>query len=146
MQLGYFCNTKDQRGFISTLAFVASRRACRPTAVFSIQRIRNPHQTGEPRGLSPSGGLGDESAGNARPSAERFQSAMLLFTTLRATRAVRGAGALPLLVEFDDAGVLGDDLLLVVDKGGLGGLGKGGLLAVYQHFHFFHSGELGAGE
>ena len=60
--------------------------------------------------------------------------------------AVWGAGALPLLVEFDDAGVLGDDLLLVVDKGGLGGLRKGGLLAVYQHFHFFHSGELGAGE
>ena len=57
-----------------------------------------------------------------------------------------GAGALPLLVEFDDAGVLGDDLLLVVDKGGAGVLRKGGLLAVYQHFHFFHSGELGAGE
>ena len=40
-----------------------------------------------PRGLSPSGGLGDESAGNARPSAERFQSAMLICTPLRAIGA-----------------------------------------------------------
>ena len=37
MYLGYFCNTKCQRGFKSTLAFVASRRTCRPTAVFIIQ-------------------------------------------------------------------------------------------------------------
>jgi len=33
---GYFCNAKCQRGFKSTLAFVASRRAWRPTAVFFI--------------------------------------------------------------------------------------------------------------
>ena len=33
---GYFCNEKCQRGFKSTLAFVASRRAWRPTAVFFI--------------------------------------------------------------------------------------------------------------
>ena len=56
MQLGYFCNTKDQRGFISTLAFIASRRACRPTAVFSIQLARKPHQTGEPWHPSCHGG------------------------------------------------------------------------------------------
>ena len=37
MYFGYFCNTKCQRGFKSTLAFVASRRTCRPTAVFTIQ-------------------------------------------------------------------------------------------------------------
>ena len=37
MYLGYFCNTKCQRGFKSTLAFVASRRTCRSTAVFIIQ-------------------------------------------------------------------------------------------------------------
>ena len=56
LQLGYFCDAKCQRGFETTLAFVASRRACCPTAVFSIQLTRNPYQTGEPRGLSPSGG------------------------------------------------------------------------------------------
>ena len=38
---GYFCNTKGQRGFTSTLAFTASRRACRPTAVFPIQPSRS---------------------------------------------------------------------------------------------------------
>ena len=38
---GYFCNTKGQRGFTSTLAFTASRRACRPTAVFPIQPLRS---------------------------------------------------------------------------------------------------------
>ena len=38
---GYFCNTKGQRGFISTLAFIASRRSCRPTAVFPIQLARS---------------------------------------------------------------------------------------------------------
>ena len=36
-RLGYFCNTKGQCGFKSTLAFGASRRACCPTAVFPIQ-------------------------------------------------------------------------------------------------------------
>ena len=40
-RLGYFCNAKGQRGFKSTLAFWASRRACRPTAVFSIQLAGN---------------------------------------------------------------------------------------------------------
>ena len=45
---------------------------------------RKLNQTREPRGLSPSGGLGDESAGNARPSAERFQSAILICIALRA--------------------------------------------------------------
>ena len=102
-------------------------------AVFPIQLTRKPHQTGEPWHLSCHGGKTP-----AKPHVPRAAP--------RPKGAVWGAGALPLLVEFDDAGVLGDDLLLVVDKGGLGGLGKGGLLAVYQHFHFFHSGELGAGE
>ena len=41
MQLGYFCNAKCQRGFLSTLAFLASRRACRPTAVFPNQLTRS---------------------------------------------------------------------------------------------------------
>ena len=35
--IGYFCNTKGQRGFISTLAFIASHEACRRMAVFPIQ-------------------------------------------------------------------------------------------------------------
>ena len=56
LRFEYFCNTKGQRDFKSTLAFLASRRACCPTAVFSIQLTRNPHQTGEPRGPLPSGG------------------------------------------------------------------------------------------
>ena len=30
MQLGYFCNTKGQRGFISTLAFFASHEGPLP--------------------------------------------------------------------------------------------------------------------
>ena len=54
--LNFFCNTKCQREFLSTLAFLASHEACRRMAVFSIQLTRNPYQTGEPRGLSPSGG------------------------------------------------------------------------------------------
>ena len=37
MQLGYFCNAKCQRGFLSTLAFLASHEARRRMAVFSIQ-------------------------------------------------------------------------------------------------------------
>ena len=41
VQIEYFCNAKGQRGFKSTLAFWASRRACRPTAVFSIQLAGN---------------------------------------------------------------------------------------------------------
>ena len=34
----------------------ASHEACRRMAVFSIQQTRKPHQSGEPRGPSPSGG------------------------------------------------------------------------------------------
>ena len=56
MRLEYFCNAKGQRDFKSTLAFLASHEARRRMAVFSIQLTRNPYQTGEPRGLSPSGG------------------------------------------------------------------------------------------
>ncbi len=37
MQLGYFCNTKGQRGFISTLAFFASHEARRRMAVYAMQ-------------------------------------------------------------------------------------------------------------
>ena len=53
---GYSCNTKGQRDFISTLVFVASHEARCRMAAFSIQQTRKPHQTGEPRGPSPSGG------------------------------------------------------------------------------------------
>ena len=53
---GYSCNTKGQRDFISTLVFVASHEARCRMAAFSIQQTRKPHQTREPRGLSPSGG------------------------------------------------------------------------------------------
>ena len=53
---GYSCNTKCQRYFISTLVFVASHEARCRMAAFSIQQTRKPHQTGEPRGPSPSGG------------------------------------------------------------------------------------------
>ena len=131
-RLGYSCNTKDQRVFFHTLAFIASHEARRRMAVFSIQRTRShtrpasrgtrcatavtpkptcfPSSTPRalwarcgvqgghplPRGPSPSGGLGDESAGNTRPSAECFQSAMLICTFLRARRhAVRLQGHCP---------------------------------------------------
>ena len=40
MRFGDFCNVKDQYDFISTLAFLASRRACRP-AVFPSQLTRS---------------------------------------------------------------------------------------------------------
>ena len=36
-QLGYSCNTKDQRVFFHTLAFIASHEARRRMAVFAIQ-------------------------------------------------------------------------------------------------------------
>ena len=41
MRFGDFCNVKDQYDFISTLAFLASWRACRPTAVFPSQLTRS---------------------------------------------------------------------------------------------------------
>ena len=41
MLLGYFRNTKGQRDFISTLAFIASHEARRRMAVFSIQLARS---------------------------------------------------------------------------------------------------------
>ena len=50
----------------------------------------------EPRDLPPSGGLGDESAGNARPSAERFQSATLSSQPCAAPPRSPAQGALPL--------------------------------------------------
>ena len=70
MQLVYFCNAKGQRGFKSTLAFVASHEARRRMAVTSSQAASlqqscaHSAQFGvqgiipcrEPRGLSPSGG------------------------------------------------------------------------------------------
>ena len=37
VRLGWFCNTKGQRDFKSTLTFVASHEACRRMAVFPIQ-------------------------------------------------------------------------------------------------------------
>ena len=55
-RLEYSCNTKGQRDFISTLVFVASHEARCRMAAFSIQQTRKPHQSGEPRGPSPSGG------------------------------------------------------------------------------------------
>ena len=126
MQLGYFRNTKGQRDFISTLAFIASHEARRRMAVFSIQLARShtrPASRGTCRATAvksrPSlmsfecsralwarcgvqghcpcrGGLGEESGGNVRPVAERFQSAMLICTApARPQRAVRGAGLSP---------------------------------------------------
>ena len=47
-RLGYSCNTKGQRDFISTLVFVVSHEALCRMAAFSIQQTRKPHQTGEP--------------------------------------------------------------------------------------------------
>ena len=41
MQLGYFCNAKCQRGFKSTLAFVASHEACCRMAVYIRQHTGN---------------------------------------------------------------------------------------------------------
>ncbi len=56
MQLGYFCNTKGQRGFISTLAFFASHEARRRMAVYAMPTSRKLHQTGEPWHPSCHGG------------------------------------------------------------------------------------------
>ena len=73
-----------------------------------------PHQTREPRGPLPSGGLGDKSGGNTRPSAERFQSAVLVCMPLRAHGAqTGGAGGHPLLygegfVLAEKGGVFGE--------------------------------------
>ena len=41
MRFGDFCNVKDQYDFISTLAFLASRRACCSTAVCTSQQTGN---------------------------------------------------------------------------------------------------------
>ncbi len=54
--LDIFYNTKCQREFLSTLAFLASHEACRRMAVFPIQLTRNPYQTGEPWHPSCHGG------------------------------------------------------------------------------------------
>ena len=70
MWLVYFCNTKGQRDFKSTLAF-------------AISTGREPHQTGEPRGLLPSGG-----SFAAKPHVSR--------AVPRPMGAVRGQGVLPL--------------------------------------------------
>ena len=51
-QLGYSCNTKNQRGFKSTLTFVASHEARRRMAVFPNTSNMKLHQTGEPWHLS----------------------------------------------------------------------------------------------
>ena len=56
MWLGHFCSAKGQREFDFTLAFVASHEAYRRMAVLYYATGREPHQTGEPRGLLPSGG------------------------------------------------------------------------------------------
>ena len=53
---GYSCNTKGQRDFISTLAFIASHEAPSPNGGLFYSTVRKLHQTREPRGLSPSGG------------------------------------------------------------------------------------------
>ena len=73
------------------LAFIASHEARRRMAVFSIQLTRNPHQTGEPRGPLPSGGK--------TPAKSHVP-----YSPARQWRAVRGAGAQPLLVvvHFED--------------------------------------------
>ena len=70
----------------------------------------------------PSGGLGDESDGNTRPSAECFQSAVLIYTPLRAHSAQgRVQGFSPALLEGADA----DDVRKgheLGQKTGVGGL------------------------
>ena len=74
----------------------------------------------EPRGPSPSGGLGDESVGNARPSAERSQSAILICIALRAYGVQSGVkGHCPLLVEgLAGDGVFHDLLAFIVADAG----------------------------
>ena len=64
-----------------------------PRALWARCGVQGVTPCREPRGLSPSGGLEDESGGNARPFAERFQSAMLICIALRAYGAQSdGAG------------------------------------------------------
>ena len=55
-QLGYFCNAKDQRDFISTLAFLCEPEGLSPDGGLFYSTDVEPHQTGEPRGPLPSGG------------------------------------------------------------------------------------------
>ena len=55
--LGYFCSAKGQREFQIHAGLF--KRAMRPVAEwrsYTMPTGREPHQTGEPRGLSPSGG------------------------------------------------------------------------------------------
>ena len=87
--IGYFCNTKGQRGFISTLAFIASRRACRPKASFPIQLARSR--------IEPA-----SREARRRAAAISQSSCMSPEHPARLRRAVRGAGVLPLLEEDTD--------------------------------------------
>ena len=61
-----------------------------PRALWARCGVQGDTPCREPRGPSPSGGLGDESGGNTRPSAERSQSAILICIALRAHGAQSG--------------------------------------------------------
>ena len=78
-----FSPAKCQRGIKSTLAFSASRRACHPTAVFSIQLTGNHTRPASREACR-------RAAVKPRPSR------MSPYTPARPWRAVRGQGALPL--------------------------------------------------
>ena len=123
MQLGYFRNTKGQRDFISTLAFIASHEARRRMAVYAVQAggthtrqasreacrraavvfTAKPHVVrAAPRPMGAGWGAGHRPARPA--SREAFRRAAVVSRPSRMSpeyparhrRAVRGAGVLPL--------------------------------------------------
>ena len=81
----------EKRGFPPSVSIAPCLSVC-PCAA-------EPHREGcralaLPRVLSPSGGLGDESDGKTRPSAECFHSAILICMPLRGGAAQRGVTGL----------------------------------------------------
>ena len=82
MRFGDFCNVKDQYDFISTLAFLASRRACRPTAVFPSQLTRSC--------TTPA-----SREARRRAAVTPQPSHMSPYAPVRLRRTVRGQGVLP---------------------------------------------------
>ena len=85
MQLGYFCNAKCQRGFLSTLAFLASHEARRRMAVFSIQ-------------LAGSYTRPASREACCRAAVKPRPSRMSLYAPARLRRAEVGAGLQPCLM------------------------------------------------
>ena len=81
--LEYICNTKCQRGFKSTLAFLSSHEACRRMAVYISQLTGNRTRPASREAC-------------CRAAVKPRPSPMSPYSPARHRRAVRGQGALPL--------------------------------------------------